>query len=320
MVFKVTYKQALYNILNLEKITSCLTVDPFLNPNTYCSQANILNYYIPDEYKEQLTNFMNKKYENPFLLLEIKLSDLPPQTPQVNNLRIGQNTKLAKIQAILLEFIGEMVFYEAEGASLFQDIVPVSNMEKEQTSSSSMFELEVHSEQAFSDLRPDILCLACLKGDENAFTYLLTVNSILEEMNEDEIALLKQPLWKIGIDLSFQKCGLDNKFRGPIPILYDMENEKNCITFDSDLMIGTCVKSITLLKKIMEIYYKKRLIICLKPGNILFINNRILLHGRSPFQAKYDGNDRFLIRSFAMWDKSKIQYALDGRMIQKIYS
>jgi L-asparagine oxygenase len=76
---------------------------------------------------------------------------------------------LARCQSIINEFIGEMVSYEAEaGGRLFQDMVPNKKLMETQTSLGSKTELELHTEQASLELRPDFLSLACLKGDKNA--------------------------------------------------------------------------------------------------------------------------------------------------------
>lgn len=91
----------------------------------------------------------------------------------------------------------------AEGyGRLFQDVVPVKSMANDQTSIGSNTELEIHTEQAFSRLRPHFLSLACLRGDDSAFTYILPIQSILDNLTETEIELLKQPLWYTGVDLS----------------------------------------------------------------------------------------------------------------------
>ena len=58
-------------------------------------------------------------------------------------------------------------------------MVPSRESARTQTSLSSEVELEVHTEQAFSVLRPDYLSLACLRGDPNAHTYLLRAHDIV---------------------------------------------------------------------------------------------------------------------------------------------
>ena len=248
-----------------------------------------------------------------------------PKTPNTNNNKIGETTILARIQSILINTIGEMISYEAEGyGRLFQDVVPVKKMEKEQTSVGSNTELEIHTEQAFSKLRPDILSLACIQGDPLAETYILPVNYILEHMDIEERKLLRLPLWKTEVDLSFKLNSnefIEGDVRGPFSIISGDENDPKLV-FDQDLMFGTTEKSNKLIKKIIGIYYNNRIQHNLQSGEIILIDNMRAVHGRSPFYPKYDGNDRFLIRCFAVYDYEYSSYARDNnsRMVSAIYS
>jgi L-asparagine oxygenase len=257
-----------------------------------------------------------------------------PKTPNTNIESIGSTTMLARIQSILLSYIGEIISYEAEGnGKLFQDIVPVPNMGTNQTSYSSDVELEIHTEQAFSKIRPDILSLACLRGDENAFTYILPLQKIVDNITEEEYELLKQPLWKTGIDISFKKNNflfIEGEIRGPFPIISEFTKSKieskieskDQLVFDQDLMKGITEESNKIIDKIVDIYYNHRIEHNLQPGEIIFIDNRYSLHGRSKFIPKYDGNDRFLIRCFAVIDYESTLYARpnNGRMVSAIFS
>ena len=218
-----------------------------------------------------------------------------------------------------------MISYEGEGyGRLFQDMVPKQSLSKTQTSLSSNVELEIHTEQAFSDLRPDILTLGCLRGDESAITYILPVNVILNQMDESKINLLRKPLWKIGVDLSFKiNCDefINGDLRGPIPIIYGSEKDP-LLVFDQDLMIGINEEAEKLKNEIIEIYYKYRYSHILKPGEIIFIDNKRAVHGRSIFNPKFDGTDRFIIRSFVLFNIENYKNAinLNKRMVLAKYS
>lgn len=245
-------------------------------------------------------------------------------TPSNNTYCVGESTILAKIQALMISVMGEMIAYEAEcGGHLFQDIVPTKTMEHQQTSMGSI-ELEIHTEQAFSKYRPDILSLSCLRGDSEALTYILPVQYILNNLTVNEQQLLKDPLWTTGVDMSFklnEQEFIDGDLRGPMPILYGTDNDLKLV-FDQDLMKGTTELSTQLINKIVDIYYKKRISHNLVPGEIVFIDNRRAVHGRSLFHPRYNGYDRFLIRCFAMieYDKTKHVRIDNRRMICAVYS
>jgi len=218
-----------------------------------------------------------------------------------------------------------MIAYEAEGhGRLFQDIVPNPSMSTAQTSLGSQIELEIHTEQAFSNLRPDFLGLACLRGDPDAYTYILPVNLLLDHLTIEEQALLRQPLWTTGVDLSFKLHGkpfLEGDLRGPMAILYGPTEDPH-LRFDQDLMRGLTQEAEQMIKKIVAIYYEHRLRHRIEPGEILILDNRRAVHGRSPFYPRYDGQDRFLIRCLSRIDYESTAYArpAGGRVVAAIYS
>jgi L-asparagine oxygenase len=306
----------------LSDLTTHITAIPSSDPEMYCCQVKQLSREIPQRIRERLHNFSKKGTQRGYLLFQTGIVSAI-LTPNNNTSQIGEKTTLSKIQALLICCISEMIAYEAEGqGGLFQDIVPIKSMEKKQTSVGSNTELEIHTEQAFSRLRPDILSLSCLKGDPEAITYILPVQKIIKHMTGDEIGLLREQLWKTGVDLSFKLHGkefAEGDVRGPMPILYGNEDDPFLI-FDQDLMTSNNEIGEHLIKKIVEIYYQERNRHNLTPGEIIFIDNRRAVHGRSPFFPKYDGADRFLVRCFATFDYEKSGYARKRRMVNAIYS
>ena len=311
----------------LKDLASEITPVPSLEPDKYCEYSKDLSMKIPQRLKYSLMNFAKNGSDTGYLLIKNLRFDCEslPKTPTNNNLKIGEKTLLSRIQSILLNNIGEMISYEAEGyGRLFQDVVPVQKMAENQTSVGSTIELEIHTEQAFSKLRPDILSLSCIRGDKNALTYILPVQTILQNMNDEDKELMRKPLWKTGVDMSFKLNGnefIDGDIRGPIPIISGTWDDPILI-FDQDLMFGITDEANRIIEKIVNIYYKYRNYHNLQHGEIIFIDNRRAVHGRSPFFPKYDGVDRFLVRCFAVFDYEYSQYARKDncRMVSAIYS
>jgi L-asparagine oxygenase len=314
----------------IKTLASSIISSPSEEPEKFCKESKLLTNKLPKRIKQILNDFVLHGSNTGYLLIknidvDIDIKNNELITPPTNNCKVGENTLLAKIQSILINVIGEMIAYEAEGYGLlFQDIVPVKHMENVQTSFGSNIELEIHTEQAFSKLRPEIFSLACIRGDPNAFTYFLPVSTILKNLDEKEIDLLRMPLWKTGVDLSFKLNGnefIEGDIRGPIAIINGSEKDPFLI-FDQDLMFGITPESNEMIKKIIDIYYNHRISHNLKPGEIVLIDNRRSLHGRSAFFPKYDGYDRFLIRCFLTMDYEATRYARyqDCRIVSAIYS
>lgn len=308
----------------MKKLAMIINTSPSLTPELYCSQVNIASIHVPERINTLLQNFAHKGTNTGFLLIRRIHIDELPSTPENNNCKIGEQTVLAKIQSILVSVISNMIAYEAEGyGRLYQDVIPVKSMEKNQTSISSSVELEIHTEQAFSKLRPDILSLACLRGNEKAYTYILPVRSIINNVTETELEMLKTPLWNTGVDLSFKLNGhefIEGDIRGPMSII--IGDKDPLLVFDQDLMTGITESSNEMIKKIVDIYYKHRLSHNLTPGEIVFIDNNRAVHGRSPFTPNYDGLDRFLVRCFGVYNYEYSAYAREngGRVVSAIYS
>ena len=87
-------------------------------------------------------------------------------------------------------------------------------------------------------------------------------------------------------------------------------------------MFGTTEFAEHMISKIVNIYYNHRIKYNLQPGEIILLDNNRAIHGRSPFFPKYDGNDRFLVRSFITFDYEKSAYArpIGKRFVSAIYS
>lgn len=317
-------------ILDTSEIKQICALAQELNrcPHNECEefarQAKELSTRLPERIIQILDSFSLKGSSTGYLLFSEFLVDdkLLPDTPKDNLQHLGEKTVLSKIQAIMNQRLGEMVAYEAEGnGRLFQDMTPNYKFSATQTSLGSGVELEIHTEQAFSKMRPDMLSLACLRGDKNANTFILHVSKILENFSLYEQELLHKPLWKIGVDMSFKMHGkefIEGTLRGPIPIL----TREGHLIFDQDLMRGINEESEQLRQKIIQIYYKEKLSHCLEPGEIIIVDNRYAVHGRSAFTPKFDGRDRFIIRSFVTLDLDRSAHARpnDGRMIDAMYS
>ena len=268
------------------QISTNMTGNPSENPQNFCEQARKLSFLLPSRIKSILNSFSRYGSDTGYLLIRADntgILGLVPKTPYRNSLMVGEKTILARIQSLFVSWIGEMIAYEAEGyGRLYQDVIPMKSLEREQTSVGSGKELEIHTEQAFSKLKPDFLSLACLRGDTNAVTYILPVQYVLDNLDSDEIELLRQPLWKTGVDLSFKLNGnefIEGDVRGPFPIISGNESD-SFFVFDQDLMIGVTQEANYMIKRIVNIYYQHRLSHTMIPGDIIIIDNNRAVHGR----------------------------------------
>jgi hypothetical protein len=301
----------------LTYLSNLISANPGDNEIEFCKESKDTSKLMPERVKNKIKHFVNSGSETGFILFKYDLcEDELPDTPPNNTYHVGETTRLAKIQSMFMNYSSDMVAYQAEGyGCLFQDVIPVKKMETEQTSISSKTVLELHTEQAFSNLKPDILSLACLRGNQEAYTYILPVKTILSFLSSEEIETLYKPLWMIGVDLSFKLNGVEfveGEIRGPLSILNGRKDDPTLI-FDQDLMKGVTEEANVLLKKIVDIYHKSKIGHNLQQGEIVMIDNRRATHGRSSFTPLYNGKDRFLVRCFGTTDLKKSEYAREKK-------
>ena len=307
------------------RLAHSLHLDPTAQPELYCVSARRTTQQLPERVHDALHRFGRWGSDTGTLLIEGIPLGLTPATPEDNKQHIGETTLLARVQAMFGESLGHLIAYEAEGSGrLFQDMVPARAAARTQTSLSSLTELELHTEQAFSALKPDYISLACLRGDPDARTYTLTAKQVSSQMSGADLAALRKRIWMTGVDESFRVGGQqfdDGDVRGPMPIISGAAGDPY-IVFDQDLMAGRTPEADAAFERVLTTYRAHRNHYVLKPGDVLLVDNNRAVHGRSPFHPRFDGGDRFVIRSFVTNDLAKSRYArLDnGRTVGGRYS
>jgi L-asparagine oxygenase len=310
----------------LQRLAESMQGAPGKRPEEFCAEAALLTAELPLTVRAALAAFARYgTAEGITVIRGLPIEETLPPTPSDNSMHIGETTLTAKAQAVLNHGLGEMVAYEAEGAGrLFQDMVPSRAAIRTQTSLSSGVELELHTEQAFSPLKPRWVSLACLRGAEDAETFVLSARRLLEAFGPLEREMLREPLWTTSVDESFRVGGdgfIAGALRGPFPIIEGDEADP-FIRFDQDLDWGISREAEALRHKIIDLYPELRTSHILKEGELLMIDNLRAVHGRSPFRARFDGTDRFIIRSFVVAELTKSRHARPGdcRMIGARFS
>jgi L-asparagine oxygenase len=191
-------------------------------------------------------------------------------------------------------------YKQEQNGRLIQNIVPNPKTEHAQISSSSKTTLALHTETAFHPYKPDYIMLLCLRGDPDAFTTYAQLQDILPELDDVCIALLSQPLFETSVDESFRTKGEPDTV--VTTSILGVKDGRPTMCYDRSLMRGTTVASQDALEEFGRAVEKHTKEIALVRGDILIIDNSNTVHGRKPFQASYDGTDRWvqrlLVRSY----------------------
>lgn len=205
-----------------------------------------------------------------------------------------------------------------QGGYICHDLLPVKGLENEQVGASSECVLRWHTEDAFHPYRGDYLGLMCFRNPDNTAT---TIGSLdISLLTEEEIEVLFEPRFQIKPDDSHlpEAQGRTDFWQGrekerlaksldemskavhespKVPLLYgDKSAPFICadpVYMDQPANDNTGSAA---FQSLIEALDKNLEDIVLKPGDVVIADNARVIHGRQPFKARYDGNDRWLKR------------------------
>lgn len=225
---------------------------------------------------------------------DIAVGPVPP-TPATQDTDDIQTATANQSILIHAALFGHPVGYAQEqNGKIIQDVFPVKGTETRQISTSSKAELALHTETAFHPYKPDYVLLLCLRGDENAETTYAQIENILPHLSEHTIEVLQKKWFVTGIDESFRTHG-EPDVQIPISVLRkDARGWR--LTYDATVMDGINEEADMALRNLEWAISESIQSVALKTGQLLVIDNNNTVHGRRPFQPRYDGTDRWLKR------------------------
>jgi Fe(II)/alpha-ketoglutarate-dependent arginine beta-hydroxylase len=191
-------------------------------------------------------------------------------------------------------FLGDpMGWANQRQGALLNNVLPLKNHEAEQLSTGSMADLDWHSEEAFHPFRADFMGLMCLRNPDAVPTI---VGSIQDVTIPDPVRrILFEPRFVFHLDNNFRKEG--NRTVARDPVLFG-DYSSPYVRIDPSFMssVEGDEEAAVALKYIIEAFDSALQYVVMKPGDILFIDNYRVVHGRKGFKPRFDGTDRWLKR------------------------
>jgi len=133
---------------------------------------------------------------------------------------------------------------------------------------------------------------------------LCSVDALAPHLDADVVRVLRRPRFRTGVDLSFGRG--DGWMTAPGPVLDRDVDGRWTLNYDGELTVGldagACAALATLGDAITATYTS----VVLDAGDLLVVDNRRAVHGRSEFRARFDGTDRWLQRTFVVDELASI--------------
>lgn len=181
-----------------------------------------------------------------------------------------------------------------QGGRLVNNIVPTPGHEQEQSGASSTALLSPHTEDAFHPLRANLLMLGCLRNPDGVGTTVSSVRRVeLDAAQRERLGRRELPILP---DISY---GAD--FPGdPAPPVATLGSDDGALTLRFDPAYTPLADADLEFRAAYDHLAAELERVCitaaLAPGELLLVDNDVVVHGRVPFTPRYNGTDRWLKR------------------------
>ncbi|OKK15708.1 L-asparagine oxygenase [Streptomyces sp. CB00455] len=248
--------------------------------------------------------------------LPVDQAALPP-TPALPGSVQRQATVPAAVLTMVACGLGEPLAYRAEkSGALVQDVVPVPGQETFHGNAGSV-PLSFHTENGFHPHPPDYVIFLCLRADHErrAGMRIAGIRQALPHLSPDDRQALFAPEFRTTPPPSF----------GPTSPHSDAERRAvlSGAAEDPDIRMAQLVttpltpRAATGLTEFGRACDASAHTLCLTPGDLVIIDNRVTVHGRTAFNPRYDGADRWLQRTYVTADlrRSRDHRPDDGHIL-----
>ncbi|MCZ0991430.1 TauD/TfdA family dioxygenase [Streptomyces diastatochromogenes] len=198
---------------------------------------------------------------------------------------------------LLSTLMGTPVAWEGQQDGRFvHNIVPSPGHEQEQTGASSSVLLSPHTEDAFHPGRAHLLVLGCLRNHDSVATTAASVRRV--QLGAEDVELLSRPALPILPDDAYAEAQAYAGDPPPVPTLWQAEDGPT-LRFDPAYtpLDRASDAHRAAYRRLEDELARVSVAVSLNPGEVLVVDNDLVVHGRVPFQARYDGTDRWLKRS-----------------------
>ncbi|GAA0373369.1 TauD/TfdA family dioxygenase [Actinoallomurus spadix] len=263
----------------------------------WVATARALSCRLPPRLNEELRRFRHDPGPDGLILVRnLPVDDVLRATPSTPGSVERTATREAAAQVLITLQLGEVVAFRNEKAgALVQNVVPVPAHERQQSNAGST-RLEMHVENAFHPHRPDLVALMCLRNDhENrAGLRIASIRRAAVLLPGLVRRVLAEPRFVTEPPPSFG--GADGEAPAH-PVLAGAPDDPD-VRVDFSATRPLDDDAGRALETLREAFDQVARTIVLTPGDLALVDNRLAIHGRTAFTPRYDGNDRWLYRTF----------------------
>ncbi|MFV0137889.1 TauD/TfdA family dioxygenase [Streptomyces sp. HMX87] len=260
---------------------------------------------LPSRLRAGIESFRDTPPDHGLLVVRgLPVGDIPATPAAYGANVLGERHASSLLVALVAHPLGGLIGYEDEkSGALVHDVYPVAgDAAKPLNSGSTLFDF--HTENVHHPVRPSHLGLLCLRPDHDrrAATMVASVREAEPLLSAADRELLRTDRYRSRFPLSFTR-GLAEDERPvtePHPVLMDGPDGApgTRVRFNMHNTFGTDAEAQAALERLNRAMHTVHRAVRADRGELLLVDNRIVVHGRSDFTPRYDGDDRWLRRFY----------------------
>ncbi len=159
---------------------------------------------------------------------------------------------------------------------------------------------------------PDLVILVGLRNSHHVATRLAPISAVIRKLAKTTLHILQEPLYDISPQISFRMPS--DHVRERCPVIVRDQHEGYIIRFSHGNVSANSAAGVAAdvalvdLKDAISTSFEN---VVVKPGDILFVNNRTSLHGREEVMIGLTKN-RWLLRSYGLYSELS-PYLIDAK-------
>ncbi|MFE2304451.1 TauD/TfdA family dioxygenase [Streptomyces sp. NPDC059445] len=195
--------------------------------------------------------------------------------------------------------VGTPIAWDGQQDGRFvHNIVPSPGHESEQTGASSSVLLSPHTEDAFHPGRAHLLLLCCMRNHDRIATTAASIRRV--RLTDGDIEQLRRPVVPILPDDAYEQARRFSGRPAPVPALFATPDGPTLRFDPAYTPIDEADEAWrAAYRRLEDELARVSVAVSLEPGDVLVVDNDVVVHGRVPFDARYDGTDRWLKRASA---------------------
>lgn len=274
---------------------AAVDADPYQSFEKFVDEARLASGRLPAPLLAAVASFKADEGAGSLLIRGLPIPGSLPATPTAaptgGPAAMGTERLLLSVGVLLGE---PFTYAQWDGGLLVHNKYPIPKHRDIQFGSNAV-EFLLHTETPFRDVSPDYLCLLCLRGDPSgeALTIVSDLARAIGQLDPTVRDVLRRAAFAFETDnpvIEVDGRGLTQ----PHPILSDRIGTE-VPEYVGDL-VATGPEEQDALLQLRRLVDASATGVSLEQGDLLILNNRRVVHGRTAFQPRYDGNDRWLQR------------------------